>query len=261
MGQSGKDEKPFKRLKNACNALLRRINKSVFKFGAAVFPEGLTCFACGKELGDGDNRRYAMCDECLAKLPYRTGKYCKRCGSAILEGVECKRCAVAEPPYDGLLSPFEYSGIVRKAVISHKDGNATFLFPIMARHLADYYGASGYVADVVCYVPTSKKAVRRRGTNHTKRVSEYFCSETRLPLIHALERIKSAKDQTENNRGERFENISGAFGATTEINKAEGKKVLLLDDVVTTGATVSECARILKKYGAKEVVVLCFARD
>lgn len=228
-----------------------------------LFPPSFVCIDCGKELGDGQ-RTFSLCDDCIRRLPYVTSNRCRYCAEVIEHsGNVCKRCQTALPYFDKVYTPFGYDGLARKMILSYKDGEANYLYRHIARFMSDYYNAIGIRCDIICYVPSSKKKVLKRGFQHNKKVAETISLDTQTPLIELLCVARAVKDQTKKSRAERLETIRGAFAPIDGINKSltEGKTILLVDDVVTTGATVGECARVLKtELGAKEVFVLALAR-
>ena len=113
---------------------------------------------------------------------------------------------------------------------------------------------------VVVPVPTTPNRLRSRGYNQAALLAMRVADLRRLPLVNALERREGAGSQTTLTRDERRRNVRGAFAPTREAARARGRTVLLVDDVLTTGATVSEAADALSEAGVPEVVVLTFAR-
>ncbi len=216
---------------------------------------------CGKELKNAE-RRHSLCTSCAHKLPYREGKTCEDCAVYIEDGRLCRSCMVAKPYFDKLLAPFDYDGVISKIIIGYKDNGNTFYYQYIAKHLLDYFMASGERADFIAYVPSDKKAIRRRGFEHNKNVAEIFAASYYAELIFPLERVRSAQDQTLSDKAKRAENVKNAFAFRRGFKKdvLKGKTVLLIDDVVTTGATANECARVLKGGGADCVIMLALAR-
>ena len=254
-------------------AVNRRINRELWhkrwqkvKIGVinALFPEAFVCLDCEKELSDKD-RVFSMCQDCLRKLPYITTTVCRHCGAPLEQRYNvCKRCQSALPYFDKAYAPFAYEGFIRKMVLSYKDGNANYLYRYIVKFMSDYYNALGIVCDAVCYVPSEKEKILRRGFEHNRKVTELFAEVTQTPLIRPLQVVKRIKDQTGKKRIERLESIKGVYAPVNgfNISKTSGKRILLIDDVMTTGATAGECARVLKeKLAAAEVIVLTLARS
>jgi len=126
--------------------------------------------------------------------------------------------------------------------------------------LFDYFKESDLVVNSVTYVPMPKKRQKERGYNQALELAQEFARLSGLPFYDFLERNEDkAIKQSTLNAKDRKENIKGTIGA---INKRaiKSKDILLIDDVSTTGATTSECARVLKKCGARTVCVLTVAK-
>ena len=215
------------------------------KIGDLLYPKGLTCNACGKELFDPE-RKYALCKECAAKVFDAGGRYF---------GERYRR----EIPIDGgeklvVRACFRYEFFVRDYVIDYKDADKTYLCHYMALHLSELYTRLGVRADAVTYVPTSPKNRKRRGYDGMRIVAREFGETVGLPLRDDLFRLDGV-DQSKVAPENRKNNVKNVFLCRNQQTGA----VLLLDDVSTTGATVEECARSLLSHGAAKVVVLTFA--
>ena len=232
----------------------------------SLYPEGLVCLDCKTELKTDTDKYLSLCASCAERLPFRTqGRTCDYCGCYMDDLAEsncCTRCKVTQPQYDKLISAFDYRGTAKKMVINYKKHGETYLYKYIARYLTDYMNATNINADYFTYVPSTKKTVRFRGFDHLSKVSAELSEKLKTPLIFPLIRVKEAVPQKTGALTDRFENVKGAFDLNPIFDKAilENKTILLLDDVATTGATVNECARVLKDNGAFEVFVLTFAR-
>lgn len=258
MGKSEKNPAAVRKL--TPRALLKKARETLL---AAVFPEAYVCLDCGKELSE-EERAFSLCDDCRGKLPYITVTRCRYCGDP-LEGKYdvCIRCQSCPPIYKKAYAPFSYEGVIRKIILSYKDGSANYLYRNIARLLAGYCNSLSLPCDAVCYVPSPRDKILRRGFEHNRKVSEEFGRLTGLPVIFPLE-ARRRPDQTKKTREERIENIKGAFVRKQDFprEQAAGKTLLLIDDVMTTGATVNECARILRdSLGVAEIYVLTLARS
>ena len=117
-----------------------------------------------------------------------------------------------------------------------------------------------YVCDCITWVPLSRKRLRSRGYDQAKLLSEGFAASAGLPCEELLKKIRNTAPQSgTDSRAERKSNIKNAY-RTVQEEKIVGKSILLMDDIVTTGATLSECAQALKRAGAKQVRALTLAR-
>lgn len=240
---------------------IRFLKKAEAAFSRMMHPKGYVCIGCGKELKE-EYREKSICPECEAELRYRTGKLCEVCGKHIENGVICSACTERPPLFDKAYAVFEYETLARKLVVSYKDGEKPWLAEYMAKYLADYAAAMEISADVLCHVPSSDANVRKRGFDHAAKLAKTFAALTGITQVSVLKRIKQRKDQTKLGAEARFAEVADAFALTSgEAGKlVEGKRCLLLDDVLTTGATASACAKLLKDAGAVSVTVLTFAR-
>lgn len=144
------------------------------------------------------------------------------------------------PPSDALIHHFKYR---KKTKLAHLLGRA------MATLIqADYVLKN---ADVLMPVPLFWWKKIRRGYNQAELLAQTISQETGIPIQNVLTRVKNTKTQTRLSESERCDNVKNAF--TVQTNDIKDKKVLLIDDVLTTGATIQECARVLKDAGACEV--------
>ncbi len=166
-------------------------------------------------------------------------------------------------PEDNIYPVCLYEGPIKKAIHSFKYQKKEYLASYLSLFLSDYF----YINfrhndfDIIVPVPLFRRQGKERGFNQSLLLAKYLSKEVSLPLfINNLIRIKDTPSQTSLSRKERLKNVSGAFS----IRKKEvfkGKRVLLIDDVSTTGATVLACKRVLRKAGAKKVIALVLAKS
>ena len=190
-----------------------------------------------------------------------------RCGQVIgPEKFFCKGCAHAyEPsrrvfPLDTgatliVAAPLYYRGGYREALHQYKfqgqKGLSRPLGRLMAREVLRLPGDF----DGVAFVPLSKQGLRHRGYDQSQRLAKAVAHALGLPLSPLLTKVRDTKTQHTLGRRDRRENVEGAYSA----GPAEGLRLLLIDDIVTTGATLCQCAQALYKSGAREVRGLCAA--
>ncbi len=239
-----------------------KIKKTIDKFLSAVYPQGISCLCCTKELQEEDSY-LSICNDCLLALPYVNDEGCPLCGSK-LHGVEgrCRNCSSFKHYYNKINSVFWYRGFIKQIVVGYKDQGETFWGEYIAKFLYYLIKTQNIVTDCFAYVPTSAKVRRRRGFDHMERVARLLSSLNGIPYYHILGRKSTSVDLAQKNREERLIQIAGQYHIANEFdsNCILDKSVLLLDDVVTTSATVDECCKLIKRLGAKEVNVLSFAR-
>lgn len=215
------------------------------------------CIGCGKDVFD----EVGFCDECRAKLPFNNGKTCKRCGVAI-DGEEdyCGNCVEEKMYFDRAYSAFVYDGIVRKTILRMKFSACGTYARVFARYLVFLAEKQGLQYDVVTCVPMSAASYKKRGYNQAELLARGFCDimDCNDKFVVALQKIKDTAPQEKLTKFERKENLIGCFRVADGVD-VKGKRVLLIDDIKTTGSTVNECAKVLKRKGATSVEVLTVA--
>ena len=199
------------------------------------------CVFCESVLKDTD-----ICRECEDKLPYTVGD------SAIQKFAFFDKC----------VSPLYYKDKVRASVHRYKFGGCSAYSRRYAALMSDCVenNLDCRSIDVISWIPLSKKRLRQRGYDQARLLAEEIAAKTGLPCRQLLQKVKnnSAQSLTRDAK-QRRENVAGVY-ALDDGADVSGLRILLVDDVVTTGATMSEAARILRKAGAKSVFGVTLAR-
>lgn len=199
------------------------------------------CVFCESVLKDTD-----ICRECEEKLPYTVG-----------DSAEQKF-----PFIDKCVSPLYYKDKVRASVHRYKFGGCSAYSRRYAALMSDCVenNLDCRSIDVISWIPLSKKRLRQRGYDQARLLAEEIAAKTGLPCRQLLQKVKnnSAQSLTRDAK-QRRENVAGVY-ALDDGADVSGLRILLVDDVVTTGATMSEAARILRKAGAKSVFGVTLAR-
>jgi ComF family protein len=222
-----------------------------------VFPA--RCPVCEAMLGAG--RRDPLCGGCWQEMLRLVPPVCARCGLPLAQAGElaqCDACLAAPPAFDWARAAGLYAGPLREAIQRFKFGRR----PALARPLADLIidECSPIVSAgaVLVPVPLAPERERERGFNQAALLAERVARALRVSLrARWLARTRATAPQTALNATERHDNVRGAFIASSS---AAGADVVLVDDVLTTGATAAECARALRAAGARSVGVLTVAR-
>ena len=250
-----------------------------------VFPA--LCAVCEARLGP--RRRDPLCGPCWDAIDRIAPPFCDRCGGpcatpgSAMGGLDergwgmgssdvgspergpvshpltCARCAAEPPPYDYARSAAVYAGVMREAVHRFKFGGRRALARPLAELMVEQCGTSlpdGIAAIVP--VPLAGDRERERGFNEAALLAERIARRLDVPVrARWLARRRATRPQSDLPAGERLANVRGAFRATPAV---AGRHVLLVDDVLTTGATLSECARSLRAAAAGRIGVLTVAR-
>lgn len=230
---------------------LKTINHALFDL---FFPE--QCKGCGKDL----NSDYGLCIECRTKITAISGNCCPACAlpfqgkggkhlcpdcSREHPGFSTKAIVVYEEPVKTLVQRLKYAGdlSVLKAIESFVDPRELF-----------------EDIDIVLPVPLSLQRLRRRGYNQALLLARLFFSEQKGKIFpDILKKPRNTVPQSGLSKQKRIKNVQNAFVIDHQ-SFVRGKRICLVDDVMTTGATVRECSKLLKKCGAESVCVVVFAR-
>lgn len=209
-----------------------------------------------------------ICHKCIEKVRFTQdgSSNCKKCSRPIEpNNILCAGCQVSSHSFDVAFSCVLYENEIRSSLLAYKFNDARYKYRNFAEIiLSEVKRFSPFPpVDVICSVPVSKKRKKNRGYDHVAPIAKYISKKSDVPYCKgALLKIKDTPPQSTLSFKERQLSVRGAFKVTNP-EAVRGKSVLLLDDIYTTGATVSEIARILKRAGATYVTVLtlCITPD
>lgn len=206
-----------------------------------------------------------ICKLCLEKLSPITSPICTICGIPFI-GVGnnhfCGNCVANPPDFDNARGAFIYDGVLRDLIHSFKYNNLSHLrYPLanlMLINLNDFIQLEH--PEIIIPVPLHSSRLRQRGFNQSVLLGQTISKELHLPILpDTLIRIRRTNPQVELSGIERKTNVKDAF-AVKYAKRIEGKRILLIDDVMTTGSTMNECAKELKNAGASKVIAVTVAR-
>jgi competence protein ComFC len=220
------------------------------------------CALCGGKTRAGEY----LCEQCEAKTVRITAPFCQQCSEpfegAITSVFTCANCAHRTIYFDAAVAAYRGRGIVRQIIHDFKYGRQIHLRRLVARWLYaafDDERISGRQFDIIVPVPLHPTRRRERGFNQASLLAELLSARISIPCKPLLKRIRYTTTQTALDRTERIENLHNAFRLRKKAD-VRGLHVLLIDDVLTTGSTLSECARVLKRAGAASVYAATAAR-
>jgi len=192
--------------------------------------------------------------------------FCEKCSEpfegSITSAFTCANCAHRTLHFEAAVAAYRGRGVVRDIIHEFKYGRQIHLRHLVARWLRaalDDKRLHGNHFDVLVPVPLHPARQRERGFNQARLLSELLSAQISIPSKLHLERIRYTTTQTALDRSERMENLHNAFRLRKNAD-VRGLRVLLIDDVLTTGSTLSECARVLKAAGALSVYAATAAR-
>jgi competence protein ComFC len=214
------------------------------------------CVLCGRRL---ESLRI-LCPECEAGLPELLGSRCRRCGEALHDASLnlCLRCGTRERAVDRFHSLGPYDGPWGELVRALKFGKEAAVGRFLAGRMAGWIRLHGVASafDLVTFVPMSSRDHRERGFNQAELLARGVAKRLRRPVCRILTKVRVTPPQRRLTARERRANLRDAF----RLLRYGVERVLLVDDISTTGSTVEECARALKRGGYESVVVLTVAR-
>lgn len=203
-----------------------------------------------------------MCEPCRAELPYLPHEVCARCAGLRSARGKCRGCQRLSPALGSIRAALAYEGAARSAVLSLKFRSGRCLAPQMGELLRDALALRPVTVDLIMPVPLAPARLRERGFNQAALLAAEVVASVDAELTCDGLVREPRPPQSRLSRDARRRNVRGsvsvAAGASGQI---AGRSVLLVDDVVTTGATLSACADALRVAGATHVLALAFARD
>lgn len=210
-----------------------KIGPLVKRAADALFPYVPKCIGCGIEKGV-------------------EGFLCQSCKDTLDE----QRLGETKALQYSAVAVYHYDNIVKRIVRSFKYGGGKWLSAFMADEMAEALTKNDIKADCICHIPLHPKRCASRGFDQAEELAKGIALKTDIPFVHAIRRVKNTKTQTKLNHAQRRQNMMDAFESIAPVHG----NVVLVDDVLTTGATAAECAAKLIDAGAKSVSVLTFAR-
>ena len=232
--------------------MLPRLTNLTGKVFGFLFPK--RCVGCGREGA-------FICPSCQNQLFPITPPVCARCGRPLSRGSVCSACAAWEASIDGIRSVYRFEGVAREAVHQLKYSNLRAIAPSLAELIVPYYSSYAIPGDVLVPVPLHLKRMRERGYNQSALLARELGRLTGLVVNEDClirQRYTTAQARTRN-VAERRANVGGAFACRSR--KLSGKRVILVDDVATSGATLNACASALKETGVLSIWGITFARE
>jgi competence protein ComFC len=207
-----------------------------------------------------------ICQDCLDKAQRIVAPFCAKCSEPFPGAIDgeftCANCAHRALAFDAAVSAYRSRGVVRFVILQFKYNRQLHLRHPVAEWLQEAMNDARLRDrnfDCIVPVPLHPARFRERGFNQAELLATILGKRITLTLSLALERIRYTRSQTAFDRIDRMENLRGAFRLRKRMN-VRGLQVLLVDDILTTGSTLSECARVLREAGARSVHAVTAAR-
>ncbi|MDW3228262.1 MAG: ComF family protein [Acidobacteriota bacterium] len=243
-------------------SLWGRLNRTFYPVKIIIFPS--YCQLCGQLLKHEAER--VICSDCLKKLEIKQSPSCPVCGRFYFNNLPgdylCGECLGNPPPFDWHRSLGLYDGRLKEIILIFKYQGYEVLSRPLGRlayeKLSADQGLSG--VDFIVPVPLHKEREKKRGFNQSELLSREISKLSSIPVMKSnLIKTKPTPAQVSLEAAERKSNLRGVFKVKRP-EKIAGRTLLLIDDVFTTGSTIKECTKELKKAGAREVRVITLAR-
>ncbi len=241
-------------------SLLHQARPFVDSFIDVVFPP--RCGACGAMV----EQQGRLCGECWAAIDFISAPFCSCCGLPfdyqLAEDALCGQCIKRTPPYAHMRSVFRYEPGSKRQILGLKYYDRTVMVPAFGKWLAHAGQEFISTAEVIVPVPLHPLRLIRRKYNQAALLAYALAQEIKIPVLpDGLTRIRHTAPQASLSREKRLKNLHGVFKVSERYyNHMQGRRVLLIDDVITTGATVNACCKALKRGGVAEINVLTLAR-
>jgi len=222
-----------------------------------LFPSA--CASCGRYIKDF--KYHYVCVPCYESIKRLEGALCKTCMKPLDAGylTECGDCERGERYFTNIAAGGVYSGALKELIHLIKFYERKKIAKLLAEFVIEnIMDCAIKWADVIVPVPLSKKVLAGRGYNQTALVAKILADKFNIPYVEAVKKVRDTEPQNKLERKDRLKNLKGVF---EEDSSVAGKKVLVVDDVYTTGATMNEMAKTLKMAGAIEVRGIVVARS
>lgn len=232
-----------------------KFKKIVSGFENLIFTNH-ACLACRREIEDGT--KYSLCKNCNQNMARLGGTLCKICGDVILEGNNyCDRCKRLSFDFDYSNSFTFYDEIGARIIKRFKYNGKKYYSKYIAEMMlenAKYFDG----IDIITFVPISGKRRKERGFNQAEEVAYVLGEKLGIEVIDTLDKIGKGRHQAGLTQKERRQNLSGTFALKEEVKKLiKDKNILIIDDVFTTGSTLSECAKVLRSSRTNKPLKVC----
>lgn len=231
-----------------------KIRNWIKKIALSLLPTN--CPLCGMK-----SHHAGCCQACEMDLPW-LNHACARCGySLAFDSPACGRCLKRLPPYDNTVALFRYESPIDYLILAVKFNKnlayARIIGEMMSKKIQAHYDPD-HMPDIILPVPLHPERLKERGFNQALEIARPISKKLNIPLsINDCVRVIETKPQATVSADKRKQNIKNAFTLTRTIN---AKHIAIFDDVVTTGSTVAEITRVLKKHGVQQVDIWCCAR-
>lgn len=225
-----------------------------------IYPENISCIICDKPIKRINT--YSLCKDCFNELHFIQDG-CVKCGKPMiyhslekLDVYGCSYCFNKSFYFDKAISCIEYNELSKRLILGFKYRNKTYMAKYIATIIKHKLDLEIIEFDYIAFVPIHNKRLRQRGFNQSKKIAKELSYIIDKPILDCLYRKENTKRLYKLTRDERKLELKNAFGVNDKIKHAKNKKLLLIDDIFTTGSTANEISKILKLNDVSTVFVM-----
>lgn len=225
-----------------------------------IYPENISCILCNKPIKKINT--YSLCKDCFKELNFIQDG-CIKCGKPIiyhsLEKLDicgCSYCFNKSFYFDKAISCIEYSDISKSMILGFKYKNKTYMAKYISNIMKEKLDLENIKFDYITFVPLHKKRMRKRGFNQSEKIAKELGKLIDIPILDCIYRKSNTNRLYNLNRKERKIELKNAFLVKENINYVNGKNILLIDDIFTTGSTVNEISKLLKLNNVNKIFVM-----
>jgi ComF family protein len=223
-----------------------------------LVPEKNLCYICNyRDEYIGESH---ICKSCNTELERLKGLLCSKCSKPLdHDSYLCDECLLRVKSFERAIAPLEYTGLVKKLVREYKYGGKSYLYKFFGHMIVESLEEEKIEGfDAIVPVPLHKSKLRTRGYNQSELIAKYISLKIGSPVLKLIIRTKKTVPQSSLTGEKRWMNVKDAF----EYSEKPGRvsRILLVDDIYTTGATLNACASILQENGTNQIWCVTIAR-
>lgn len=224
-----------------------------------IYPRNITCIICDNPIKLTNS--YSLCKDCFKELKFILDG-CNKCGKPIVNRslereslIECNYCFNKTFYFDKVISCIEYDEISKKLILDFKYKSKTYLCKYIAYLMKERMLLEDIKVDYILFVPLHKKRIRERGFNQSEKIANKLGEFLNIPVLDCIDRVKNTKKLYKLNKEDREKELKNGFKIKENINLIKNKKVILIDDIFTTGSTANEISKVLKINSADSICI------
>jgi len=250
-----------KNFKNTHNVVMQKKNLFVrmWNIFENCFLKNYKCISCFKEIDD--KTKFMLCETCAKDMEILHDGLCKKCGDRLNAAGGCiNDCSKNRYAFSKNFSFYYYTGSAARIVKNLKYGDHKYLAKYIAEMMLDSIEKFKDF-DIITFVPSSKKRLRERGFNQAEEIAKVLGENTDIKVLDLLIKTKDTIHQAGGTQKERLKNLANSFSINDKyLDDIANKSILIVDDVFTTGSTLNECAKTVKKFNPKRIETVTFAK-